>query len=96
MHKNLPLRELVDLTDPAGNVTFNMSLDEARERVASGDPDRVREIDGQFAIVAREGNTVRMARSLAIPLRYFLAKRKDGPTLVVAHRPGSLPAMVRM
>ena len=86
MHKNLPLRELVDLTDPAGNVTFNMSLDEARKRVASGDPERVRKIEGQFAIVARDGNTVRMARSLAIPLRYFLAKREDGPTLVVAHR----------
>ncbi len=42
MHKNLPLRELVDLTDSAGNVAFNMSLDEARKRVASGDPERVR------------------------------------------------------
>ena len=74
-HKNLPLRELVDLTDPAGNVAFNMSLEEGRDRVASGTPDRVHEIDGHFAIVARDGNVVRMARSLAIPLQYSMARR---------------------
>jgi len=36
--------------------------------------------------LARDGKTVRMARSLDRPLRYFLAKRKEGPALVVADR----------
>ena len=45
MNQPQPLREVVDLTKPACNVIFNMALDEARERVASGDPKRVREIE---------------------------------------------------
>lgn len=80
------IREVVDLTDPTKNVIFNMSSEDARARVAKGDPVGVREIDGQFAIVARDGNLVRMARSLAVPMRYFMAKQQDGPVLVVAHR----------
>src|SRR5207253_841469 len=43
-------------------------------------------IDGSFALLARDGKTVRMARSLDRPLRYFLAKRKEGPALIVADR----------
>ena len=80
------IHDVADLTDPGRNVIFNMPLDEARRRVASGDGDAVREIDGHFALVARDGASVRMARSLAIPMRYFIAKQADGPALVVAHR----------
>ncbi|MCA9202591.1 MAG: asparagine synthetase B family protein [Planctomycetales bacterium] len=80
------VERLVDLTDPSRDVLLNMSGDEALTRVASGDPQQVREIDGQFAIVKRDGRTVRMARSLGRPLRYFLAKQIDGPCLVVAER----------
>ena len=47
------IERLVDLTDPSANLFLNMSADEALDRVASGDPERVREIDGQFAIVVR-------------------------------------------
>ena len=86
MHTNAPVREVIDLTDPSRNVVFNMTVDEARQRVASGDPTAVRGIDGQFALVGRDGNRVRLARSLAVPMRYFMAKRGDGPVLVVAHR----------
>ena len=71
---------------PDGNVLLNMSCDEAIGRVASGEPDRVREIDGQFALLARVGNQVRMARSIGRPMRYFLAKQADGPCLIVAER----------
>jgi asparagine synthetase B (glutamine-hydrolysing) len=46
----------------------------------------VRQIDGSFALVARDGKTVRMARSLDRPMRYFLAKRAEGPALIVADR----------
>src|SRR5258706_379404 len=38
------------------------------------------------ALVAKDGETVRLARSLDRPLRYFLAKRADGPMLVVSDR----------
>src|SRR3954471_15964930 len=80
------IEKLVDLTDPAANGIYNMSLDEARERALSGSPESVRRIEGSFALVAREGKTVRLARSLDRPLRYFLAKRQEGPALIVADR----------
>lgn len=83
----LPVVErVINLLDPNASTFLNMDYDEALERVASGDPQRVREIDGQFAILARQGHIVRMARSIGRPMRYFLAKQKDGPCLVVAER----------
>ena len=63
-----------------------MTLDEARRRVLGGDPADVRAIDGSFALIAVDGITVRMARSLDRPMRYFLAKRHEGPALFVADR----------
>jgi asparagine synthase (glutamine-hydrolysing) len=86
MPKDAPIREVVDLTNPAANIIFNMTVEEARQRVAEGDAESVREIDGQFALVAQRGITVRMARSLGVPLRYFVAKREDGPALVISDR----------
>jgi len=76
----------VDLLDPSLNQIHNLSVDEARRRVLSREPNAVREIDGSFALLAREGKTVRMARSLDRPMRYFLAKRAEGPALIVADR----------
>jgi asparagine synthase (glutamine-hydrolysing) len=81
-----PVERVVDLLNPALNAIYNMPLEEARRRVLSGDPASVRAIDGSFAIVAREGITVRLARSLDRPMRYFLAKRQEGPALFVADR----------
>src|ERR671922_2170839 len=80
------VERVVDLMDPSLTVLFNMPLEEARRRVLSGDPGAIREIDGSFAIVARDGIVVRLARSLDRPMRYFLAKRHEGPALVVADR----------
>jgi asparagine synthase (glutamine-hydrolysing) len=77
---------LVDLIDPTLNTFTNISVDDARARVLSGDAAAVRAIDGSFALVASEGITVRMARSMDRPLRYFLAKRHEGPALYVADR----------
>src|SRR5678816_2366886 len=77
---------LVDLLDASLNAIHNMTPDEARRRVLSGDPAAVRTIDGSFAIVAKDGIRVRMARSLDRPMRYFLAKRQEGPALFVADR----------
>src|SRR5438105_2849 len=77
---------VVDLLDPSLNTFTNLTLDDARARVLSGDAAAVRAIDGSFALVASEGVTVRMARSMDRPLRYFLAKRHEGPALYVADR----------
>jgi len=81
-----PLERIVNLLDPALNRIYNMELDEARRRVLSGDPAAVRGIEGSFAIVAVDGIHVRLARSMDRPMRYFLAKRQDGPALLVADR----------
>jgi asparagine synthase (glutamine-hydrolysing) len=86
------IREVFDLTDPDRNVIFGMSVDEARERVADGDVRRIREIDGHFALVARRGQAVRMARSLQLPMRYFIVKQSEGPALVVTHRIDTIKA----
>jgi asparagine synthase (glutamine-hydrolysing) len=80
------LERVVDLTDTSANRILNMTLEEARQRVLSGKPEAVREIEGSFALLARDGKTVRMARSLDRPMRYFLAKRHEGPALIVADR----------
>ena len=88
------MERVVDLLDPSLNRLHNLSLDEARARVLSGDPDAVRTIDGSFAILARNGKTVRMARSLDRPMRYFLAKRHEGPALIVADRMDAIRAQL--
>ncbi|HEX7086515.1 MAG TPA: asparagine synthase-related protein [Vicinamibacterales bacterium] len=81
-----PLNRVVDLLDPELNVILNMDLEAARAAVRSGSPEAVRAIDGSFALVAQDGITVRIARSLDRPVRYFLAKRAAGPALFVADR----------
>src|SRR5215470_2194435 len=80
------ISRVVALLDPSLNTFTNMTLDEARRRVLEGDPAAVRAIDGSFALVATEGTTVRLARSMDRPMRYFLAKRHEGPALYVADR----------
>lgn len=81
-----PVERLVDLLDPGLNQLHGIEVEEARRRVLGGDPSAVRAIDGSFALVAVDGITVRMARSLDRPMRYFLAKRHEGPALFVADR----------
>jgi asparagine synthase (glutamine-hydrolysing) len=77
---------VVDLLEPALNRLHGVDIEEARRRVAAGDAAGVRALAGSFALVARDGITVRMARSLDRPMRYFLAKRREGPALFVADR----------
>ena len=90
-----PVNRVVDLLDPTLNQLYNMPVEEARRRVLSGDPAAIREIDGSFALVATEGTTVRMARSLDRPMRYFLAKRREGPALFIADRIDALHGALR-
>ena len=80
------VERVVDLLDPLLNQIHHPGLEEARRRVLSGRPEAIRTIDGSFALLARDGKTVRMARSLDRPMRYFLAKRAEGPALIVADR----------
>jgi asparagine synthase (glutamine-hydrolysing) len=78
--------KVVDLTNPGKNVIYNMSHEEAVNAVRSGNTEAVRKIDGQFSLVSVEGRTIRMARSIGRPIRYFIAKRPGGPELVIAER----------
>ncbi len=80
------IERLSVLLDPAENLFFNCTAEEAQAAVASGDVERVRKIQGQFAIIAKQGRTVRMARSIGRPLRFFLAKHHEGPWLVASDR----------
>ncbi|MES2221294.1 MAG: asparagine synthase-related protein [Acidobacteriota bacterium] len=80
------VERVVDLTEPESNHIYNMSVDDARELLLEGPADSVRRIQGSFVLLAKSGKTVRMARSLDRPMRYFLAKRQEGPALIVASR----------
>ena len=81
-----PVERLVNLLDPEANQILNMSVAEAVATVGSGQVERIRAIDGHFALLHKEGQRIRMARSIGRPMRYFLAKRSEGPCLVVAER----------
>jgi asparagine synthase (glutamine-hydrolysing) len=80
------VERLVDLVEPGSNHLYNMSVDDARRILMDGPAEAVRHIQGSFALIAKLGKTVRMARSLDRPMRYFLAKRQEGPALIVASR----------
>ncbi|MFN9720271.1 MAG: asparagine synthase-related protein [Planctomycetota bacterium] len=86
MHNHKYVERFVNLLDPKSNTIFNMTVEEATARLGSGDAVKVREIDGQFALVHQNGHIIRMARSIGRPMRYFLAKQVAGPCLIVAER----------
>jgi asparagine synthase (glutamine-hydrolysing) len=77
---------VVDLTNPEKNVIYNMTYEEAVNVLKSGDVEAVRKIDGQFCLVSVDGRTIRMARSIGRPVRYFIAKQASGPMLVIGER----------
>lgn len=81
-----PIHRLIDLVDPASQQICNLELNEARQLLTAADPSRLSSIVGSFALTARDGDRVFLARSLDRPLRYFLAKERGGPMLVVAER----------
>ncbi len=85
-HATSYIERVINLLDPRGNVLLDTSQEEAEAAVRSGCVSRVRAIRGQFAILQQEGKTIRMARSIGRPMRYFLAKQAAGPCLIVAER----------
>ena len=80
------VERVVDLTDPAANQIFNLTTEEARLRLRDQPAEAMLQVSGSFALIAQSGKTVKMARSLDRPMRYFLAKRSEGPMLIVAPR----------
>ena len=77
------------LVDLAGVRTIGS--DDVRQRriadaVQTADVAALAAIDGHFAATAREDKTVRLARTIGFPLRYFVAKMYHGPMLVAAER----------
>lgn len=80
------VERVVDLTEPEANQIYNLEVKEAKRLLLEGTVDDVRHIAGSFTLLAQAGKTVRMARSLDRPMRYFLAKRQAGPVLIVASR----------
>lgn len=83
---DLYIERVVDLTEPTENQLYNLTAEAARSILLDQRADAMRDVEGSFALLARSGKTVRMARSLDRPMRYFLAKRIEGPVLVVAAR----------
>jgi asparagine synthase (glutamine-hydrolysing) len=77
---------VVDMTNPEKNVIYNMTHEKAVNILKSGDTEAVRRIDGQFCLVSVDGKTIRMARSIGRPIRYFIAKKAAGPVLIIAER----------
>jgi asparagine synthase (glutamine-hydrolysing) len=80
------VERVADLIEPGSNHLYKMSVDEARRVLLEDPAEAVRQIQGSFALLVKSGKTVRMARSLDRPMRYFLAKRQEGPALIVASR----------
>ena len=80
------VERLVDLVGPRGNALSGMTPDAIGEAVQAGDVTTLAGTAGHFAATARDGKTVRMARTIGVPLRYFVAKMFHGPFLVVSDR----------
>lgn len=80
------IERVVDLIDPDVNEIFDLSVEQATDLLFSQPAESIQGIHGSFALLAKSGKTVRMARSLDRPMRYFLAKRQEGPALIVASR----------
>jgi asparagine synthase (glutamine-hydrolysing) len=80
------IERVIDLLDPATNQLYNTTVETARELLLKNPVEAARHLHGSFALTARQGQTVTMARSLDRPMRYFLAKQQAGPILIVADR----------
>jgi asparagine synthase (glutamine-hydrolysing) len=80
------VERLINLAATEVSALTGASPDQIESAVGRVDVDTLRATDGHFAAVAREGKTVRMARTIGVPLRYFVAKMYHGPFLVVSDR----------
>src|SRR5262245_2323657 len=77
---------LVDLVGPRTSGLTGACTSDVVDALKTCDVSRLSATDGHFAAISRDGRTVRLARTLGIPMRYFVAKMYHGPFLVVATR----------
>jgi asparagine synthase (glutamine-hydrolysing) len=87
-----PIAHVIDLIPPGSQRLWSVSESDARQRLLAADTYGVLALEGSFALVARDGQRVMLARSLDRPLRYFLAKAADGPVLIVSERIDAIKA----
>src|SRR5688572_26771660 len=76
----------VDLVGARSSALTGASEGAIVSAVRSCDTAALAATDGHFAAIGRDGRTVRLARTIGIPLRYFVAKMYHGPFLVVSDR----------
>ena len=85
----LGVERLIDLTGVKVSALTGATQEQLEGAVQQGDAPRLAQTDGHFALALRdgsEGQTVRLARTTGMPLRYFVAKLFHGPFLVVGDR----------
>jgi asparagine synthase (glutamine-hydrolysing) len=80
------VERLVSLVEPRSSGLTGAESEQIPAAVRDGDVETLRNTDGHFAAVERDGQTVRLARTIGMPLRYFVAKMFHGPFLVVGDR----------
>lgn len=80
------VERLVSLVDSQAAALTGGTLNQVNDAVRQCDVNTLGDTDGHFAVVQREGKTVRMARTIGIPLRYLVAKMYHGPILVAGQR----------
>jgi asparagine synthase (glutamine-hydrolysing) len=84
MHEGVD--RVVDLVGVRSSGLAGGDRSEVASWVARADLAALGATDGHFAAIGRAGRTVRLARTIGLPLRYFVAKLYHGPFLVVADR----------
>src|SRR5688572_32472261 len=77
---------LIDLTGPRTAALSGAADRDVVAAVRSCDTAALAATDGHLAAIGRDGRTVRLARTIGIPMRYFVAKMYHGPFLVVSDR----------
>jgi len=77
---------VVDLTGPRASGLTGAAIHDVVSAVQRCDTAALARTDGHFAAMGQDGRTVRLARTIGIPLRYFVAKMYHGPFLVVSDR----------
>lgn len=77
---------LIDLIGPRAAGLTGATEEQVGTAIARCDTLALALTDGHFATLGRDGQTVRLARTIGVPLRYFVAKMYHGPFLIVSHR----------
>jgi asparagine synthase (glutamine-hydrolysing) len=80
------IERLVDLTGLSTSSLTGATNENLLAAIQNGDAGFLTQTNGHFAGAMRDGKNVRLARTIGLPLRYFVAKMFHGPFLIVAQR----------